>query len=104
MITSTAPYDYRKRIAIISRLERLCEVCGAHVIPVPPTFKLACASCKHPGEGVEVWEHMAETFRRGLMEKEIEKALFYASEMPDQARVIADFDAETQAMKSEISQ
>jgi hypothetical protein len=52
MITNTAPFDYRKRRIIIPRLERLCEVCGAHVIPMPPDGAKVCSSCKHPdGEG-----------------------------------------------------
>jgi hypothetical protein len=83
MITNTAPFDYRKRRIIIPRLERLCEVCGAHVIPMPPDGAKVCSSCKHPGDCVEVWEHMAHVFRRGLMEKEIEKAYELASQMPD---------------------
>jgi hypothetical protein len=83
MITNTSPHDYNKRVVVTSRLERLCEVCGEHVFFIPRLNAKACSSCNHIGEGVEVWEHMAHVFRRGLMEKEIEKALAYARCMPD---------------------
>jgi hypothetical protein len=80
VITNHSPMDYHKRVVIVSRLVRLCEVCGEPVAQMPDGLR--CISCKHVGY-VEVFEHMAETFRRGLMQKEIEKALAYASGMPD---------------------
>lgn len=72
-ITRTAPHDYEKRILVVSRLVRLCEECGAHVVSLPPSGELACMVCKHTGF-VEVWEHMAAAFRRGLEEKQEETA------------------------------
>jgi hypothetical protein len=72
MKTNTAPWDYEKRVVIVSRLTRLCEKCGNHVVAMPDGVR--CITCKHTGF-VEVWEHMAEAFRRGLWEIETEKAL-----------------------------
>lgn len=80
MITNRSPWDYQKRVAVVSRLERLCEICGDPVVAMPDGVR--CISCKHTGY-VEVWEHMAHAFRRGLWEKEIEKAIYLAGLMPD---------------------
>jgi hypothetical protein len=84
MITHTSPNDYQKRVVIVSRLERLCEVCGEHVIYLPSIKANACVSCKRVGDGVEVWEHHAATFRRGLWEMEVEKAYHLVRQMDEQ--------------------
>jgi hypothetical protein len=77
--TRTHPLDYQKRIVIVSQLKRLCAKCGGNTACLPPTFDvLRCISCKST-DTVEVWEHMADTFRRGLMEREYEKALHLAA-------------------------
>jgi DNA replication protein DnaC len=80
MITNTSPMDYRKRVVIVSRLIRLCEVCGEPVADTPNGYR--CISCKHVGY-VEVFEHEAEEFRCGLWEQETIQALAYAAKMPN---------------------
>ena len=101
MITNKSPMDYNRRVVIVSRLERLCEVCGEPVAQMPDGYR--CISCKHVGY-VEVFEHMAHIFRRGLWEKEIEKAHAYVSLMPTLDEALADFDAETLAMQWEAAE
>lgn len=72
MITNTHHPDYKKRVAIISQLERLCAVCGSHSFP-NPAGGMKCASCGS-SEYVEVWEHMAKKFRLELWGKELDRA------------------------------
>lgn len=84
MQTSTTPWDYRKRIMLVSRLVRLCAVCGSGTYLRPSDGRIACLSCGST-ETVEMWEHMAEVFRRGLMELEQRKAAELAEELAPQA-------------------
>lgn len=75
MITHKSPYDYEKRVLIVSQLVRVCAVCGNYAYIRGSDEKRVCISCGSENI-VEVWEHDLGTFRNGLLEKEHEKALW----------------------------
>lgn len=70
MKTNQAPWDYKQPVVIKSQLIKLCAKCGA---PMFWRYEYRCCSCPS-SEYVELYEHQAETFRRGLIEIEEEKA------------------------------
>jgi ribosomal protein S27AE len=100
MKTNTAPQDYQKRIVIVSQLQKLCETCGAHVVlHSDDTYR--CVSCNST-QWVEVWEHMADTFRRGLIEREEEAARMLATEHAPQMGMVLDIVAAVANMSPEL--
>jgi hypothetical protein len=80
MKTNTAPWDYEKRVVLVSKLVRLCNVCGNYVVDQPRGYK--CLTCTNT-HYEEVWEHDVDTFRCGLWQIEYEKSLYFAGLMPD---------------------
>lgn len=77
MKTNRAPWDYENKTMIVSQIVKLCGKCGSNMVH---KYHYYCPKCGCL-EYVEVFEHMAETFRRGLWEIETEKALQLVADM-----------------------
>lgn len=101
MKTNTAPQDYNRRVVIVSQIVKLCAKCGGRMGDT--RSGLCCISCGHD-KYHDVFEHMADVYRRGLMEQQEEAARWLALSMMPQMDVALEFigaslnlDAETEA-------
>ena len=85
MITDKSPYDYNRRTVIIPQLVRVCGKCGSNTSPRPADNVEACMSCGSTMI-VELWENMLDTYRAGLMHKQVDAARTLAAMLKPKMR------------------
>jgi hypothetical protein len=101
MKTNRAPWDYKRPPMIVSEIVKLCALCGANMADT--RNGLRCASCDHD-KYHDVFEHMADVYRGGLLQQQQESARWLALSCMPQMDVALELigaalnlDAETAA-------
>ena len=85
--TNTAPWDYERPVTIVSQIVKLCAKCGKHMGDTREGLR--CISCSHD-KYHDVFEHMADVYRRGLEAKQVDEARELAASMLPQMAFVAD--------------
>ena len=101
MKTKRAPWDYSRPVVIVSKIVKLCAKCGKYMGYT--RGGLRCISCDHD-KYHDVFEHMADVYRRGLEAKQEDEARELAASMlpqmafvEDMLNMVADITPETEA-------